>query len=132
MTIRKFQFDDPIIGVVDTITPPIKNEGPQRSPYRHPALQRNDGSGNASITTILGDDSLIGGSSSSLDTIRRRPSINLENPQLLPYPSSTDLQSNGSIYNASFMTSPSDDSFFEVPDYIAEVCLPGPDSDCSL
>ena len=38
------------------------------------------------------------------------PPINHESPQLVPYPSSTALQSNGSIYNASFMTSPSDTS----------------------
>ena len=125
MTIRKFQYDDPSIGVVDTIMPPIKNESPQRSPYRHPTLQRNDGSGNASRTTLLGDDSFIGGPSSSLDTIRLP--INHENPQLLPYSSATTLQSNGSIYNASFMTSPSYDTFFEVPtrNNVAQVCLPG-------
>ena len=104
--------------------PLIKNENPQLSPYRHLTLQRNDDWGFASCTTILGDDSLIGGSSSSLDTIR--PPINHENPQLLPYPSSTTLQSNGSIYNASFMTSPSDDSFIEVPNYIAEACQASP------
>ena len=107
--------------------PPIKNESPQRSPYRHLTLQRDesDGSGNASPTILLGDDSLIGGSSTSLDTIM--PPNNHENPQLLPYPSSTTLHSNGSIYNASFMTSPSYDTFFEVPNYVAEVCLPGHD-----
>ena len=76
----------------------------------HVPLQNDDGLRNTS-TTILGDDSysLIGSSSSSLDTIR--PPIQQENPQLLPYPSSTTLQSNGSMYNASYMTSPSDDSF---------------------
>jgi hypothetical protein len=47
--------------------------------------------------------------------------INHENPQLLPYPSSTALQSNGDLCNASFMTSPSDNSFIEVPNDIAEV-----------
>lgn len=105
-----------------TIRPPIKNENPQRSPYRHPT-QRNDGLRNESCTTIniLSDDSLIWGSSSSLDTIRppERPPywrdglhnsasnhshvwgsssslntirpINHENPQLLPYPSSTKV-----------------------------------------
>jgi hypothetical protein len=133
MTIRKFQYYDPNIGVVDTIMPPIKNESPQRSPYRHLTLQRDesDGSGNASPTILLGDDSLTGGSSTSLDTIR--PPNNHENPQLLPYPSSTTLHSNGSIYNASFMTSPSYDTFFEVPNYVAEVCLPGHDRslDCT-
>ena len=128
MTIRKFQYEDPIIGVVDTIIPPIKNESSQSSPYRHSTLQRTDGSGNASCTTILGDDSLVGGpshgSSSSLDTIK--PPINHENPQLFPYPSSTTLQSNGSIYNASFMTSPSCDTFFEVRNYNAEVSESAP------
>ena len=106
---------------MDTIVPPTKNENPQRPPYRHPTLQRNDGLYNASRTTIFGDNSLIGSSSSSLDTIR--PPINHENPQLLPYPSSTTIhwQSNGSLCHASFMTSPSCDSFIKVPDYIAEV-----------
>ena len=108
---------------MDTIVPPIKDENPQRSPYRHPTPQRNDGLYNAaSRTTVLGDDSLIGGSSSSLDTIG--PPIDHENPQLRPYPSSTTIQSNGGLCGASFMTSPSYDSFIEVPDYIAEVCLP--------
>jgi len=81
---------------VGTITPPIKNENPQRSPYRHPALQRNDGS------------------CSSLD-------INHENPQLRPYPSSTTLHSNGSLYNASFMTSPSYTSSIEIRDYFTKM-----------
>ena len=103
--------------------PPIKNESPQHSPYRHPTLQRNDGSGNGSRTTILGDDLFIGGSSSSLDTIRP-PSINNENPRLFPYPSSTALQSNGSIYNASFITTPSYDTLFELWSNNAEVCHP--------
>ena len=49
-------------------------------------------------------------SSSSLDTIGP---INHENPQLRPYPSSTTLQSNGSVYNASFVTSPSHDSLID-------------------
>jgi hypothetical protein len=91
---------------VDTIRPSIKNENenPQRSPYRHPTRQRNDG-----CTT---------GSSSSLDTIE--PPINRENPQLLPYPSSNALQSNGDLCNASFMTSPSESSLFEVPNDIAD------------
>ena len=106
--IRQLKDDDSNIGVADTIRPPIKNEYPRRSPYRHPIIQKNDR-----------------GSSSSLDTIR--PHITHENPQLFPYSSSTTLLSNGSIYNASFMTSPSDDSFFEVRNYIAEVCLPGYD-----
>jgi hypothetical protein len=64
------------------------------------------------------DDSLIGGPSSNLDTIR--PPIDYENP----YPSSTALHSNGGQYNASFMTSPSHYSDVEVPNYITEVCLP--------
>ena len=52
------------------------------------------------------------------------PLINHESPQIRPYPSFTTLQSNGSVRNASFMTSPSDDSFIEVRNYIMEVCLP--------
>ena len=67
-------------------------------------------------SSFLGDGSHFGGSSSSLDTI---VPINHENLQLLLYPSSTTLQSNGSIYNASFMTSPSYD--IEVLNDIAEV-----------
>ena len=103
--------------------PPIKNENLQRSPYRHPTLQRkdsNDGLNNASSTAFLDDDSesLIGGSSSSLDTIR--PPAKHENRQLLPYSSSSTLQSNGSLCNASFMTSASHNSSIEVPNYIAE------------
>ena len=86
---------------MDTIRPSIKyeNENPQRSPYQHPDRQRNDG--------------CMTGSSSSLDTTGLP--INRENPQLLPYPSSTDVQSNGDICNASFMTSLSEGSLFEVP-----------------
>ena len=94
-----------------TIGPPINHENPQRSPYQ--TLQIND-----SLRNTF--DSLRG-SSSSLDTIRPgdstsssetiRPPINHENPQLLPYSSSTTLQSNGSVFNASYMTSPSYDSF---------------------
>ena len=74
-------------------------------------------------------DSDIGSSSSSLDTI---VPINHENPQLLPYPSSISLPSNGSIYGASFMTSPTYDSLEEVlpVNDIAEVCLPR--HECSL
>jgi hypothetical protein len=71
-------------------------------------------------SSSLGDDSHIGGSSSSLDTI---VPINHENPQLCPYPSSITLQSNGSIYNASFMTSPTYDSLIEVLNEVVEVCL---------
>ena len=52
------------------------------------------------------------------------PLIDHENPQLRPYPSSTALQSNGSVYNGSLMTSPSYDSVIEVRSYIAQVCLP--------
>ena len=58
------------------------------------------------------------------------PLIDHENPQLRPYPSFTTLQSNGCVYNASFMTSPSYDSLIEVRSYIAEVCLP--EHDCPL
>ena len=108
--------------------PPIKNENSQHSPYQRPTLQRSDGLRSASCTTLLGDASLIGGSSSSLETIRSP--INYDNPQLRPYPSSTTLQSNGGRCSLSFMTSPSDDSLIEDPNYIAEVCLPG--HDCSL
>jgi hypothetical protein len=75
---------------------------------------------------LLGDVSLIGGSNSNLNTIE--PPINYKNPQLLPYPSSTTLHSNGSLCNASFLTgTPSYDSLKEIRDYIAEVCLPGYD-----
>ena len=99
---------------MDTIRPPIKNENPQGSPrgQPEPTHQRNDGS----CATFLDDDSFTGGSSSSssLDTIG--PAINHENPHLLPYPSSTTLQSNGGVCHASFMTSPSYDSFIEVLD----------------
>ena len=114
--IRWFQYDDPNIGVS-----PINNENPQCSQYRHPTLQRNDSLNNAPSTIILGNDSesLIGGSSSSLDTIK--PPVKHENPQLLPYPSSTTLQSNGSLCNLSFMTSASHNSSIEVTNYIAEV-----------
>ena len=91
---------------LDTIGPPIKDENLQHSSYRRPTLRRTDRI--RSALSLLGDDSPIGGSSSNLDTIR--PLINHENRQLLPYASSTDLQSNGSLYNASFMTSPSHDS----------------------
>jgi hypothetical protein len=108
---------------VDKIGPPIKNEYPQRSPYRHPTLKSDTGLHN--VSSFFGDDSQIGGSSSSLDTIGAP--IDHGNPQLLPYPSSITLQSNGGVYNASLMTSPSFDSFFEVQNYIAEVCLPGQD-----
>jgi hypothetical protein len=60
------------------------------------------------------------GSSSSLDTT-------YINPQLLPHPSAITLQSNGSVYNASFMTTPSYDSLIEILNDIAEVCPPGHD-----
>ena len=80
--------------------------------------QRNNGL--RSTSSSLGNDSR-GGSSSSLDTIRPI------DPQLLQYPSSTTLQSNGSVYNESYMTSPSYDSLVEVPDDIAEVRFPGDD-----
>ena len=94
-----------------TIGPPINNEN---SPYRRGGLRDS-----------LSFLSHVWGSNSSLDTIRP---INRENPQLRPYPSSTALQSNGSVYNASFMTSSSyDDSLIEVMNDIAEVCLPGHD-----
>ena len=100
---------------MDTISPPIKNENPHFSTYRHPT-ERNDGLRNASSTTFLGDD-LLGGSSSSLDTIRA--------PTNHEYPSSTTLQSNGGRCNVSFMTSPSYDSSIEVLNYsyIAEIGL---------
>ena len=98
---------------MDTIRPPINNENPQPSPDRHLILQRNNGPSRI----FLSDDSHIGGSSSSLVTIRH--------PTNHEYPSSTTLQSNGSVYNASFMTSPSYDSSIEALSYFAEVCLPG-------
>jgi hypothetical protein len=87
------------------------DKNPQRSPYRNNSVH------NAS--SFLGDGSHIGGSSSNLDTIG--PPINYENPQLRPYTSSTDIQSNGDLCNASFMTSPNDNSLIE-PNDIAEVC----------
>ena len=77
---------------LDTIRPPTNH-------------RRRDGSRNS--FSFL---SHIWGSSSSLDTIR---SINHGNPQLLPYPSSTTLHSNGDICNMSYMTSPSDTSLIE-------------------
>src|SRR6267154_6424098 len=40
--------------------------------------------------------------------------------QVFSYPSSTALQSNGDLCNASFATSPSDDSLFEAPNDIAD------------
>jgi len=90
---------------LDTIRPP------ERSPYWRDGLHNS-----------ASNDSHVWGSSSSLNTIRP---INHENPQLLPYPSSTTLQSNGSVYNASFMTSPSYGSLVdsEVLNDIAGVCL---------
>jgi hypothetical protein len=85
-------------------------------------LQSDNGFRNA--LSFLGDTH-SGGSSSSLNTIG--PSINHENPQLFPYPSSTALQSNGDLCNASFMTSPSYDSFIEVLNDITEVYPSGHD-----
>ena len=81
---------------LDMTGPSINDENPQRSLYRHHTLQRNGS---------------LRSSTSSLDTIR--PHIDCENRRLRPYSSSTDLQSNGSLYNASFMTSPSCDSLIE-------------------
>ena len=105
-----FLGDHPHIGgsssSLDTIGPP-NDENLQRSPYRYPTLQRNDS---------------LRSSTSSLDTIR--PHMDRENPPLHPYPSSTDLQSNGSLYNASFMTSPSYDSLIEVLNDVTEVYPP--------
>jgi hypothetical protein len=75
------------------------------------------------LSPFHGGDPHIGGSSSSLVTIG--PPTNHEHPQLRPYPSSTALQSNGSVCNASFITSPSDyASPTEVRNDIAEVRLP--------
>ncbi|KAI0272882.1 hypothetical protein BGY98DRAFT_149151 [Russula aff. rugulosa BPL654] len=57
-------------------------------------------------SSFPGDESnMIGGSSSSSVTIG--PPTNRDNPQLRPYSSSTDLHSNGSLCDASFVTSPS-------------------------
>lgn len=90
----------------------------------HPSVSHNHETspyGSGGLHNSLGQLvhlSHIWGSSSSLDTIRP---INHESPQLLPYPSSTTIQSNGSVYNASFMTSPSYDSLPEVSDGVAEV-----------
>ena len=88
-------------------------------PFRR-RTQRNNGLRSAPSSLSYNDHR---GSSSSLDTIRP---INHENShwQLLPYPSSTTLPNNGSVYNASFMTSPSYGSLMEVLNDIAEVCLP--------
>ena len=61
------------------------------------------------------------GSSSRLNTIM--PSINHENSQLFPHPSSTALMSNGSQYNTSFMTSPSCDSLVEVSSETGRFCF---------
>ena len=105
--------DDPHIGsssssTLDTTGPLINSDNPQHSLYRHPTLQRNDS---------------LRSSTSTLDMIG--PPIGSENPRLLAYPSWTDLQSNGSLYNASFMTSPScDSSFIEVLNDVTEVYPP--------
>ena len=106
---------DDSIGGSSSSLDTIADENPQRSPYKRDSLDD-------SLSTL----SHIWGSSSSVDTIRPliRPN-NHENPQLHPYPSSTTLYSNGSVYNDSLMTSPSyEDSLIEVLDDIAEVWLP--------
>ena len=102
---------------MDTIGPPIKNED------RHCAPVRNEDSCNASCLTFLEDDTFIGGSNSSLDTIGPGPPINHENPQYSPYPSSITLQNDGGQYNASFITSPGCDSPIDF-----RVCIAGPHS----
>ena len=81
--------NDSLSSSLDMIRPSVSHENPQRSPYQPPTLplQRNYDLRNVSSTTIVYHGNL-------------------------PYPSSTTLQSNGSVYNASFMTSPSCDSFF--------------------
>ena len=96
------------------------DENLQHSPYRHPILPRNNGLRRSALYDLH-----IGGSTSSLATIR--PTTNHENPQLGPYSSSTTIQSNGSVYNTSFMTSPSCDSLMSVRTEIAEVHPPGHD-----
>lgn len=101
------------------------------SPYR-----RNDDLRNALVLRGDYSHSLILGSSSSLDTIEGSPhwgdgpglndpstidsgssssleTIRHENSQLLPYPSSSTIQSNGDVYNMSFATSPSETSIFQ-------------------
>ena len=96
--------DDSFIGnsssSLDTI-------GPQVPPYRLPTIQGNNVLHNASY-----GDTLTGGPSSNLRRIGLP--INYENLQLLPYPSSTAIQSNGDLGNASFTTSPSYNSLIEV------------------
>ena len=113
------------MGVVDKVGPPIKNETPERSPYRFLSSFQSD-TGLPNTLPFFGDDSHSVANSSS-DTVTIGPLFDHENPQLLPYPSSTTIQSDGSQYNASLMTSPSygSESFFEVRNYITEVCLPG-------
>jgi len=102
---------------LDTVVSPNHKEQliqrlPAPPPPRAPEDQRNYGLRNTS--SILHDDSGSSFSSSSLKPIG-------ENPQLHPYPSSTALQSNGGLLsNASFTTSPSNDSsinrgFYAVP-----------------
>lgn len=96
--IRGFQAKRDLLGIKAI---QIGSGMADENPCRTITLQRNIG-----LPIALGDDSHFG--SSSLDTI---VPINLGNPQLLPYPSSSGtIQSNGSIYNTSFMTSPSHDS----------------------
>ena len=99
-------LNDEDLYVEDVNDENLYDENPQHSPYQHPTLQRNNGLHDPS--SFLGDDSQTEGSDSSLNTIQ--PPINREDPQLRPYPSSTgttSLQSNGSIRNTSFKTSPS-------------------------
>ena len=99
----------------------LDGPGSRRRNNTLPNTQSADsGRSPSKLRKILSFLSHIWGSSSSSDTI---VPINRENPQLLPYPSSTALQSNGSVYNTSFMTSPSYGSLVEVLDDIAEVCL---------
>lgn len=90
--------------------PQFSHTGNVIYPSRHHAIHSSPSIVYAP-SSFPGDDPHIGGSSSSLDTIG--PPINRENPHLRPYPSSTNLQSNGSLRNASFMTSPDYDSATE-------------------
>jgi hypothetical protein len=78
----------------------LSDENLQRSPHRHPTLQRNDGLHDAS--SFLGDDSHVGGPGSNSNTIG--PPINHDNP---PYRHPT-LQRNDYLRSASSFLS--DDS----------------------
>ena len=101
-----FLGDDSSIGgsssSLDTIGPPINHENLLNSPYRHPT--------NRNASSFLGRVLKKGlRNASSALSPNGGSSMNHENP----YPSSTVLQSNGGLSNASFPTSPSDGSLIE-------------------